>query len=256
MTLFRPDKIKVKKHSNSDYVFEFYNKNNTCLHENRSAIISVIREVTRDGWGEPGELVLKWFELIDILIFAKENDIIKGFVIAKFLSDDVISIVATVVSKEKQATGLGSLLNTLVLLELSFSRIKRNYLKLFSPISFVFRTPNPKLFSIALRNLNIYPDLKGHPPNEKQVNIFNDFIKTMSPDSIVDQSNFVTMHSLKRYPDLIYSLETIPWSDNSKVNNFFIDKVRLLEREGNTLVVVGRISIKDAVCNLKKILWI
>jgi hypothetical protein len=248
-----PDNIIVKKHNSIEYVFDLYYKDNLYISDNLTDILVSIKDITRSGWGEPGCLAEKWVDLIDVLIFVKENDIAKGFVIAKLLSDDLVALVATVLTRDKQSSGLGTLLNSFALRDLCFKRIKKNYLKLFSPLYFVFRTPNPRLFSIAVNNLRVYPNLKGCPPSNKQIKAFEYFVRIMSPDAPVDRVDFIAKNSLRCFPDLIYSPDAIPWSSDSKVNDFFREKVRLPEQEGNTVVVVGCISLRDALSNLKRI---
>jgi hypothetical protein len=253
MTSYCPDTIIAKNHHNREYFFELYYKDNKYISENRSDIIVSIKDITRSGWGDPGNLAEKWVDLIDILIFVKESGVAKGFVIAKCLSDDLVALVATVITQDKQLSGLGTLLNSIALRDICFNRIKKNYLKLFAPLYFVFRTPNPRLFSIAVNKLRVYPNLKGYPPSKKQIEAFDYFVRIMSPDATVDRVDFIAKNSLRCFPNLIYSKNTIPWSNDSKINDFFRDKVRLLEREGNTVVVVGSISLRDALSNLKRI---
>jgi hypothetical protein len=247
-----PDKKFTKKIKEERFNIEIYYKQNRSLQENKEFFLSIINDVTRDAWEEPSDLVKKWFDLLDILVIAKQKDIVCGFVIGNFMEEDFVLLVSSMVRKNKQSIGLGLFINSIIINEgikrrlFSFGSI----FKIFKSFYFAFRTPNPILCSMVSSKTGVFPSMNRQEPTKKEIEIFDEIVSRFSPQAQIDKDNFIIKGAYLNYPKLIYEISNIPWSNNDKLNKFLDRRLKLTNREGNTMVIIGRVSFLRFIKNL------
>ncbi len=203
-------------------------------------IKKIIRTVTKKAWVDPGEkLVKKWVEMIDIIVLFKDKKKIVAFAIGNYINEDTLHLVSTMVDKNYQGRGLGPKMNKMILTEFIKSRKK----KIFRPAYIVFRTTSPKVYEKFYKEARIYPDYKySKEPTSFEKKVFNEIVRDLAKDKEVDEKNFIIKKATREYPQLTYEKDKIPWSDNAEINKFFEDNLKLKEKEGNAIIIVGKIS--------------
>lgn len=222
---------------------EIYRNTKAVSREKISEITRQVKEITESAWDDPGELVNKWLELADIIIIVKCDNHPSAFAIGSYVDYDIVSLVSTMVRPSLQNSGLSTHLNGLIIKNHFLTRFRfRRALKIFAPIYFVFRTPNPTLYASVNKKFSLFPSVSYREPSAKEIKVFNLIVKKFLADARVDRKTFVIKGAYSLYPNLIYKDKEIPWSKNETINNFFEKNLRLTKHEGNTMVVLGKIS--------------
>lgn len=242
-----PDKKFFKKIKGEIFAIELYYKSNKTLQADKKNVLKIMETITKDAWEDPDDLVKKWFDLLDVFIIAKKDGDVCGFVVGNFMKKDLVLLVASMVKIDKQSIGLGSLINSIVI---KTAIKKRGILKIFKPFYFAFRTPNPILYSMVSTKTNIFPSLSRETPTEKEKDIFNEIVNRFSSDAELDEDNFIIKGAYLNYPKLIYQKDDIPWSNNKEINSFLDKSLKLIDGEGNTMVIVGKITLIDFIKSL------
>lgn len=204
----------------------------------------IVREVAEKSGQHVGEYVNFWFESSEKLFLYRDKNTNKAeaFIIFGFLDKIFLIIPALMVSQEYQDKKISSEL----IRSASKDVIKERFFKLRNPFIFyiIFRTQNPKLYSIVSRKADLFPS----PENSLQV---TDFIKhkvkkiihNFWPDGEFDENNFVLRNAYINTPNLIISPEQIKWSGNKKIDDFIDRSINLSHSAPHALVVLGRVNL-------------
>ena len=181
----------------------------------------------------------KWLDLADVLILARFNNQICAFATGKFLEDDFVLLIATMVDPKYQNYGLSTFINSLIIKKAFWRKIKRG--KFLGPLYFAFRTPNPILYASTAKKVRVIPSVNGIKPDSKEIGIFRKIVREFFPNLEYDQENLTVKGAYLPYPELVYQKDIIPWSRDERVNEFFEKNLKLTKREGNTMVVIGKV---------------
>lgn len=227
------------------YSVEVYvpNRNNKL---NKDQFSSLIIEITKSAWGNPGLLAGKWLELADILLVAldvKNKPV--AFAIGNYTRNDLVVLVSTMVVRSLQNSGIAKYLNSFILKK-AFIR-KLLSCRFFTPLYFSFRTPNPTLYSLTSKKTDLFPNVSGRKANQDELEIFDLIVEKFSKNSLVDREKFVIFDAYTSYPDLIYKNQLIPWSWDEKVNDLFEDSLKLTHCMAATMVIIGKVNISDMI---------
>lgn len=229
--------------------FEIYS--NTGTYEPR--IAKIIRDITRECWGDPGELVNRWLEIADVVILLINNEQYVGFAVGKKINSSVVTLVASAVISEFQGKGYARIINKRILKILFCATSFKSYLNLLiSDLYIVFRTPNPRLISSLYKEGYTFPSIHNLPPKKKEIEIFQEIIRIFSISSEYDNRKSVIYSAYMNYPSLIYTESNIPWSEDSVINKFCERNLRLTKQEGNTMVVIRRLNLREKLFLLIK----
>ncbi|RKY63594.1 MAG: hypothetical protein DRQ08_09335 [Candidatus Latescibacterota bacterium] len=238
--------IKFKAKTGEIFRIEVIEEPNRKLKSIRSKVISDIKNLTKKVWGDPRDLAAQWFSLADVLLIARKEGNMKGFATGKYLKDNVVLLLGTVIIPDARNKGLATFMNTFIL-RLAWKRIlkkaKWKVWKWLQPLYLVFRTENPSLYEAISKKIRVVPSIKGLSPSHYEVKIATEVATMLSPNCEFDRDTFVIKKACSAYPELSYPQEKIPWARDKRINEFCERYLRLTEREGNIFVIVGRISV-------------
>lgn len=198
--------------------------------------------LTRKSWGNPESLARRWLLLADYLVIVYKGKDLVAFAIGSILEKRTLNLTATVVNKAFSGRGLASKMNKLIITNFVIS----NFLPLVSGgLYFVFRTPNPKLYEGIRKKISVFPDYrKMRAPTKDELKIFRKVVKTFCPNNSYNEDKFIILGAYKLFPDLIYKSEgSIPKPADRDVYDFFVKNLSLKKKQGNTMVVVGRLDL-------------
>lgn len=211
--------------------------------DKKDYLVGVVNDITIDSWGNPGKLGEKWVDLADIILVARDDsDREVAFAMGNYLKKDVVVLVATAVREKNKNSGIGTALNFEIIKISIQKRIRESIFSVFLSHYFVFRTPNPTLYSLTSAKVPLFPGVEKRSPSKKELEIFDLIVEKFTKNAKVDKDNFVIFNSLKEYSDLIYKKDFIPWSRDEKVNNLFEKSLDLTKQQGNTMVIIGKIN--------------
>lgn len=216
-------------------------------------VAKIIRDITSECWGDPAELVDRWLEIADLVILLEINKKYIGFAVGKKINSRVITLVASAVLSEFQGNGYARIINKKMLAMLfcaDTNKFPRNFL--INNAYIVFRTPNPRLISSLYKEGYTFPSINNLPPTKEEMEIFQEIIKIFSISSQYDIRKSIVYSAYINYPSLIYTHLNIPWSVHSKINKFCEKYLRLTRREGNTMVVIRRLTLLEKLFLLIK----
>jgi len=209
----------------------------------KNILSTEMHALTKETWGDPGELANRWLSLSDVVVEVRRGSLI-GFATCSVLDDNIFLFPATIIHPNEQGKKLGLYINKLLLKKI-FSK-KLNTVgwcvwKYFEPWYIVFRTPNPRLYASVSKRINIYPSLDKKPIPRKVLAVAERIAKVFSPEREFNRENFVIKNALMDFPGLIYATDAIPWSGDDAVDSFFREDMELLGKCGNELVIVGQV---------------
>lgn len=234
-----PETTKFKARTGTIYTISLYQE-----EEIRGIVtetlLQTIRLVTKSAWGDPGPLAKKWLELSNVFIIAENNDTkkIDAFACAQYIDPETVVLVATMVHAKYQFSGIGVFLNKKILSRGIIKSLKKIN-TFFKRYYFVFRTPNPILYSRTIKNISsVFPSPYNKTPTTQEKEIFHTIVQRFAPNNPYNEETFTIYQAYQDAPDLIYKPDLIPWSKNKKVNTLFESSLNLSGEEGNTLVII------------------
>ncbi len=208
-------------------------------------LIKILKEITSRAWADFGETPKVWLENTEYLVLVRKGNDYIAFDAKGVLGNDFIFL-SSMVWKEFQNKGIIKKASRISLKKHIVKTFFKNPLKIFKPLYFVFRTPNPILYESVV-DFDPFPDiLNNRKSEEKERELAIKIIELLSPGAKYDIESFVIEKALKN-PDLFYSLETYPRTKNDKINDYFEKKINYSNNEGNLLIVVGKIRLKDII---------
>lgn len=239
----------MTKHLIYRYKSEMFNvelmENPTLFEEQeKTKLISEMRQTTKEAWGDPAGLLERWFSLAEVLVIVRQDGIMRGFATGKTAGENILLFPVTITHPEMQKKKLGTFMNLCIAMLIWRNKIREfkwNIRKYLRPFYIVFRTANPILYKAILKKFNVFPSLKRRNPSACELTIAKKMVSLFFPEGEFDSQTFVTREAFRSFPELIYDVDKIPWSRDKEVNNFFEKIVQLKEKNGNALVVVGKI---------------
>jgi len=214
----------------------------------RQQIIKDIQGITKKAWADPGELAEKWLRFSDIVLFAYEQNDPCGFALGCYIDEDILFLPATVTVSKAQNRGLAVFLNGYLIRNFFLhiaSTGKRNSNKITDPFYIVFWTPNPLLYYMVSRHVELFPSPGRNMPTDKEKEVVGRAINVYSPKSNFDWDNFVDVGCDLTHAGLLYGKHEIPWCRDKKINEFFESKLELTKQKGNNFIVTGKITLED-----------
>lgn len=212
----------------------------------RERFVSLIREATKKIWGDPRDAANKWVRLSNFVILVKDRGEIVGFVMAGNIDSNTIFFPATMIVAEMQSKGIAALMWAILLKKFyreRFKAIKWRLWKLFVPINFVFLTPNPRIYEIISRKIDLFPSIFRRKPTPLEINIAQQAAQLCSPGYNFNPTTFVNESVDLLHPDLMYDANKIPWAKDEKINKLFEENLQLTKKKGHNFVVVGKVTM-------------
>lgn len=193
------------------------------------------------GFNPNGSFLDRWIELSDIIsiVFVEGKPV--GFSTAgKILPDkNLIYIAATMVSEKYQNRGFSSKL-WLDSFKKALSKDIRCWLK---PVYFIFRTQNPKLYSILNKKIAIYPNLNNKQLNKEEKEMVIQAADIIWPNQELNVSEMIMPDAFKNTPWFLPDVDQINWSGNNQVDAFFERKLQLKEHGLDIFLILGKIRL-------------
>jgi len=210
----------------------------------KDKVINDIRQITIKAWGDPKDAVEKWVSFSEIIITVKLKNELHGFSLAGNIEENVIFFPATIILPESHNKGLAKVMWVTIIKFFLEKRIRKYNFRIweyFSQIYIVFLTPNPTLYEIISKRIDLVPSINGRLASAMELSIAEKAARICSPGFKFNTSTFVNEKVDIEHPELIYKTENIPWASDPRINNFFENHLKLSKQEGNNFVIVGKL---------------
>lgn len=208
----------------------------------KNDVVYKVKELIKFIWGNPGKLIEDWIHSADVLALSYKNKDLRGFSIVNYVENNIFYLRATIIHPEDINQGLGKFMNYHCVKSLLNEKGKtsRPWMWLEN-IYFISCISNPLAYAILFKKRKIYPDLENrYKLSNQDKEIAFKVAKRFCPNAVFDTETFVLKGDLTPYPDLIYKKENIPWSNDKRINQFFEDRLKLTQEQGNTLLVLWK----------------
>jgi hypothetical protein len=211
----------------------------------KNDVICKIKELIKVSWGDPGGLIDDWISSADVLVLSYKDEDLRGFSIVNHVQDNIFYLRATVIHQEDINKGLGKFMNYLcVKFLINEKHGIWKFWKCLENIYFISCISNPLAYATIFKKRKVYPTLENaYKLSAQDKEVALKVTKRFCPNAVFDTETFVLKGDLKPYPDLIYKKEKIPWSNDKKIDEFFEDRLKLTQEEGNTLLVLWKESL-------------
>ena len=227
------------KRNTKSYVLKTYNL--ASLEKEIPDYNKVLEKISKDAGSDPsGGILERWLELSDTISLVYVDGEYVGFSTAGQISPDknLIYVASTMISEKYQNKGFAS-----KLWMSSFKgALKLNINSLFKPVYFIFRTQNPKLYSILQRKTEIYPNFQNKQLKSSEKNMVIKASNFIWPNKELNVSEMILIDSCSEYPWLLPEISQINWSGNKQIDDFFESNLKLTKKGLDDFVVLGKIK--------------
>lgn len=200
-----------------------------------------IRRISASVNQYPGEYLDKWVALSKIVIFLNVDGNNVGFSMAGFVggSRNVLYFPATMLGPDYQNQGYASKFWTLSIKEL----VKVNLFNFLKPLYVMFRTQNPKLYSILNKKLDVFPSINGKVLGRREKALILASAKVLWPKKDIDIEKMIINNAYTETPELIFKPDQISWSGVKPIDSFFEESLHLSKMGIGAFVVVAKIRM-------------
>lgn len=238
--------VKFKAKTGEVFDIEIIEEPKEKLKKENYGVINDMRNITKTILGKAGGLIDKWFYSADFLLMARrsKNQESMGFSTGRYLDNNLVLLHSSMIMPQVRHIGLAFYMNSIILrniLKLRLKGARWKFWRCFLPVYFGLRTPNPVVYEILSKNLRVFPSLTSEDPPHVIKNLAVKIAKTVSPECEFDIQKFVIKKAFSFFPELLYEVEEIPEAKDKRINDFFEQCLRLTKREGNALVVIGKL---------------
>lgn len=208
----------------------------------------ILKEITQDSpvkWGDSENFLSKLTPHVELMAEARdESGKLVGFSVAKrIINKNAIGIafLATRVKEEFRNQGIAKKLIRKIAKKVIIENKFLSFWNLLKPAYFISATANPMVFESLRKTLNLIPSFSSRKPDKCELELAQIFADILSPKGKFDAENFVLEGAFVGSAEHYMKENEIPWSNNEETNKFLDSRIKLKEKTGDGIVMIGKI---------------
>ena len=215
------------------------------IEKNKKIIVEEILKDSRQKWGDMEAFLQRILLDVELLAIArKDNGSLIAFSAAKRIIGKkfiAVAFLATRVEQEFRKRNIAKILVGKIIKSFVLNNKLINFKSWFKPAYFITATANPIVFETLRKRMNIVPSFRSRKPNAIEINIARNFSKIMISEDKFNEEDFTIPNIFQDSSEIYNSQADIPWSNNEETNVFLEGRIKLKEKNGDGIVVIGKI---------------